>query len=202
MGRVRSIKWEECDFLPDDLDIFDDDSEEEGSFNESKVIPRFIVPNNQFMTILGPIDKSDKMHPVFNTLFVQADINFNFTKDMLEAISKLDGVEFVRAVTRYRFVIGVGRLFEPNEVRETVEKYLGVESTECASLVPDEVSEILNEIKGKVKPNEKWVVYIFPNGEHICKIDKSQEKIAEKLREFKILQEESNGMVFTNLENR
>ena len=48
-------------------------------------------------------------------------INFNLTDEIKDIISKQDGVEVLKVCSRYRFFIGVGRMFDFKDVRNGIE---------------------------------------------------------------------------------
>ena len=47
--------------------------------------------------------------------------NFNITEDVLTKLEELDGVEVLKVCSRYRFFVGIGRMFDFKEVRKTIE---------------------------------------------------------------------------------
>ena len=50
--------------------------------------------------------------------------NFNLTDHAKNILNKVDGVEILRICSRYRFFIGIGKMFEFNDVRATIEREL------------------------------------------------------------------------------
>lgn len=48
--------------------------------------------------------------------------NFDITKDIQSILDKIDGIEVLKVCSRYRFFIGVGRMFEFKNVRNLIEK--------------------------------------------------------------------------------
>lgn len=48
--------------------------------------------------------------------------NFNITADIKNRVAKVDGVEILKVQSRYRFFVGIGRMFEFSKVREDIEK--------------------------------------------------------------------------------
>lgn len=47
--------------------------------------------------------------------------NFNITKDVMDKLNKMEGVEILKICSRYRFFMGVGRMFDFNQVRQDIE---------------------------------------------------------------------------------
>lgn len=62
-----------------------------------------------------------------------ARTNFDLTTEMLLKVSLIPGVEKLIVLSRYRFFVGVGKLFNISDVRPAIEKILGkdqkIEST-------------------------------------------------------------------------
>lgn len=50
--------------------------------------------------------------------------NFNITEDTLDNLNKMEGVEVLKICSRYRFFIGIGRMFDFKEVRKSIEDSL------------------------------------------------------------------------------
>ena len=50
--------------------------------------------------------------------------NFNITPTMKNILDKVEGVEILKVCSRYRFFIGVGRMFEFGHVRKELEKLI------------------------------------------------------------------------------
>lgn len=50
--------------------------------------------------------------------------NFNLTEDIKDSLNKVDGVEVLKICSRYRFFVGIGKMFEFSDVRERIEKDL------------------------------------------------------------------------------
>ena len=47
--------------------------------------------------------------------------NFNLTEDIKESLNEVDGVEVLKICSRYRFFVGVGRMFDFSDVRKNIE---------------------------------------------------------------------------------
>ena len=48
--------------------------------------------------------------------------NFNITKSVKERLENVRGVEVLKICSRYRFFIGIGRMFDFSEVRKEIEE--------------------------------------------------------------------------------
>lgn len=59
-----------------------------------------------------------------------AHTNFDITERIKNAINKIEGVEVLKIYSRYRFFIGVGRMFDFKDVRKEIELQLISEEKE------------------------------------------------------------------------
>jgi len=50
--------------------------------------------------------------------------NFNITEEVKNKVNKIDGVEILKIHSRYRFFIGIGKMFDFKSVRQDIEKAL------------------------------------------------------------------------------
>ena len=50
--------------------------------------------------------------------------NFNLTEEIKDSLNKVDGIEVLKICSRYRFFVGIGKMFEFSDVRERIEKDL------------------------------------------------------------------------------
>ena len=50
--------------------------------------------------------------------------NFDLTEGIKKTLNKITGIEVLKICSRYRFFIGVGRMFDFSDVRKTVEEEL------------------------------------------------------------------------------
>lgn len=53
-----------------------------------------------------------------------AHTNFNITKDFRDKLNAAEGIEVLKICSRYRFFIGIGRMFDFTEVRKNIEKLI------------------------------------------------------------------------------
>jgi hypothetical protein len=53
-----------------------------------------------------------------------AHTNFDITEKIKNTINKIEGVEALKVYSRYRFFIGVGKMFDFKEVRKEIENRL------------------------------------------------------------------------------
>lgn len=94
-----------------DSDLDDDEDSQVGSVGNNLV----------FFTSLGPVPLTNENNPekLFN--FWVGHTNFDITHKVLNILKKAQGVEVLTIYTRYRFRIGVGKLFVPKNVMNEIE---------------------------------------------------------------------------------
>ncbi len=52
--------------------------------------------------------------------------NFNITPEIKDNLDDIDGVEVLKICTRYRFFLGIGRMFKFSDVRKDIEDQLNI----------------------------------------------------------------------------
>ncbi len=53
-----------------------------------------------------------------------AHTNFNLTENIKNKLDSIEGIELLKVFSRYRFLVGVGKMFEFSDVRKTIEDTL------------------------------------------------------------------------------
>jgi hypothetical protein len=208
----KQLMWESCDWIDDeDLEDEDDDKYNDG-YEESGVIKLLQMRHEEIIpTPFGPVNMSDVSSPIHNTKFFIGHLNFNLSKSVIMTINDVPGVEFLKIMSRYRFLIGVGLMFQPLDVQKMIEQKLGVfvsDELEKAMTVEqlgqdddeeeqenNEVQSAIDEVLSTVTKDSKWIAYVFPNGEHIIKVANTDEEIQSKKAEFEELANLSHGLV-------
>ena len=69
-----------------------------------------------------PEDLSNEIQMISNFDCWLGHTNFNITKSVKERLENVRGVEVLKICSRYRFFIGVGRMFDFSEVRKEIEE--------------------------------------------------------------------------------
>lgn len=101
-----------------DPEFYDDDGEsivgDQELLDES--IQFYKRPTRMIMTPMGMIPYTDNTasNKIFN-LWV-GHTNFNLTSDISKIIESFDGIETLDIFTRYRFRIGIGKLFKSSDI--------------------------------------------------------------------------------------
>lgn len=215
MSTQRKIVWEMLyDPLPEidnsDLDEVDEDDEEEGEhgFSETDGGPKlvFMGPNVPQIvpTPLGPAPLNDPLNPRRVYDFQVGHTNFALTLEDIEKIRNVAGVEII-LFTKYRFIIGCGKLFDVKSVKLAIQSELYglpyVYDT-LENVKNDQIREqIQNTIEEVSKNNKFWAIYVYPNGRVSTVLSNDEEvknngewiKMLAALREAK---QQSGGLLF------
>ena len=69
-----------------------------------------------------PEDLSNEIQMISNFDCWLGHTNFNITKSVKERLENVRGVEVLKICSRYRFFIGIGRMFDFSEVRKEIEE--------------------------------------------------------------------------------
>lgn len=87
--------------------------------------------NNSSMLLVGPmglIPVNERNIPGKTYNFWLMHTNFDITDKEVETLEKLAGIETLDVFTRYRCRLGIGKVFDEEEVKTEIEKQLGVTS--------------------------------------------------------------------------
>lgn len=99
---------------------FGDGYEEDSPESDDEQLPN--MPLRFMPTSMGAIPMTEYTQPskVFN--FWVGHTNFSITEEIYDLVEKVDGVEILDIFTRYRFRIGIGKLFSDGQVLRNINK--------------------------------------------------------------------------------
>lgn len=83
-----------------------------------------ILEQNESFVVAIPETLSNEIQLTTNFDCWIAHTNFDITEKIKSAINKIEGVEVLKIHSRYRFFIGVGKMFDFKEVRKEIENRL------------------------------------------------------------------------------
>ena len=92
--------------------------------------------------------------------------NFDITHTVQDILEETEGVEAIKVLGRYTFFIGVGKLFNPTDVRLNIENIL-TDTTHISSpeAVSNEISDAIESIKSQVSAKRYWSIFVSSVGE-------------------------------------
>ncbi|MFI5404975.1 MAG: hypothetical protein ACHQ1D_00530 [Nitrososphaerales archaeon] len=153
--KPRSIVWQP--WLDEDYTLNKpDDKEDDDKYQDSFMRPQFFVPE-MIRTPIGMFSPRDPLLPSKLFSCWVANTNFDIGTKEYNILMTTPGIEIIRIMSRYRFFLGVGKLFTFRDVRRQLNRDL------CGALSKeDEQDEKLFKEMEKVK---KWAVFLPNSGE-------------------------------------
>ena len=67
--------------------------------------------------------------------------NFNITTSIKDKLNEVNGIEVLNVISRYRFFIGIGKMFKFSEVRKDIENYILVKGETIESRIESSIKE-------------------------------------------------------------
>lgn len=198
----RIIQWEsqhlEIDTMTGKIRSPIENSFEEDYFNNSdNYIEQELKTENVISTPFGLWRVDDTMNPYKQFKLWMGNTNFTITKKVVDAIRTIPGIEILKVLTRYKFIVGVGQLFEFKDVRTAIEKALSCH-TELISLIKDDkVKQQVMDLQNQLSQYKKWAIYVFPNGQ-LDFTTSNEEDYNKKLGLFRQAVDYSNGILIEN----
>ena len=98
-----------------------DDEEEETEDYETEVYSG-TAANSQLPLLPISQQLMDDMAMLSNFECWIAHTNFDITRELKNKLNKVEGVELLKICSRYRFFIGIGKMFDFKEVRKNIEE--------------------------------------------------------------------------------
>ena len=175
---MRNISWEAWS---DEVDYGDD---EEFSLDINTIMIR---------TPLGLFSQDEPMSPgnMFECWIGHTD--FNITSSEVDRLNIVEGVEVLKIMSRYRFFIGVGKLFTFSSVRPLIESALKIGK----SFLSEPRSSTLEEVMEYLQDKERWIIYQEKDGTYSAM---STDKIFDPDydKKVKLLQELGSQNIITS----
>lgn len=122
---IASMILEELNPELDEMQEFED---EEGM---SQAQESFLVPKNFYETIA--------LMSRFDCWI--GHTNFNITTSIKDKLNEVDGIEVLNVISRYRFFIGIGKMFKFSEVRKDIENCILVKGETIESRIESSIEE-------------------------------------------------------------
>lgn len=158
------------DFEESENDVFADDEDDDGDFNPVNLkLPKVLI------TPMGPFKLDDSLNPFRHFEFWMGHCNFNLSPKVVSILEKTPGVEILKVLTRYTFVVGIGNMFDFHDVRENIEKQLLSPKKISSSIDNIEYKNILLDRYDRLSKNKYWAILILPDG----KIDEITSEIVD-----------------------
>jgi len=173
--------------LPDETHVqYDDDPQELRDEDIENVIS----------TPFGLWRVNDIMNPYKQFKMWMAHTNFTINAKIAATIKSVPGIEVLNIMTRYRFIIGVGELFNIRDVRVAIEKSLKCNNEEMGMIHNQSIKDEVKKLKDELGSYKNWAIYVFPNGQiDFATDDNGSAQFTEKLMIYKHAADHSTGIL-------
>lgn len=115
-ARVMFKKWKE--YFPDGLGGDDDDDDDDDVWQEDDGMQNGIIVAHQMQSPFGTSNLPD-INKLFN--FYVCSTNFAITTKMYQELNNnVEGVETLDKISPYKIRIGIGELFDEQEVKNSI----------------------------------------------------------------------------------
>jgi hypothetical protein len=134
---MKKIIWEKYENLVErqiDLSkeykdkIFPKAEEDDDSYKDNKIVVPGSENDDMSMFIPNNILSEIKLITLFDAWICHT--NFTISSKIIAQISKVPGVELLKPLTRYRFILSIGKAFDITEFRPKLNEVLGIENNE------------------------------------------------------------------------
>jgi hypothetical protein len=163
-------------------------------------------PFNMISTPIGFFHNEDVNRPDKQFDCWLGYTNFEITNQIKSEIERTEGIELLSILSRYRFFVGIGKLFTFNGwdgIRIKIESTITQtsEEEEQDSRICEETYEIIETIKTQVQTDKYWAIFVFPNGEYdYVSSNNMDENFIKKLSTFKLARDFSGGVIVSSEE--
>ena len=107
----------------------------------------------------------------------------------------------LKVLTRYRFFVGIAKMFDFKKVRVEIEKAACGKHlvNQEESILDPETRIVVDDIKSRISSQKLWAIYVFPNGQidYISSDHSNDPEYLDKLQVFKSAEEYSGGLLLT-----
>jgi len=193
--KIAWERWDEDVIEQEIVDNFYDLSQEDDDEEAVEDALAFLQKIPSLVTTpMGMYQLHDKMNIVNQFDCWMGYTNFDITKSVQDAIEKIEGVELLSVMTRYRFFLGVGKLFEFSSVRRLIEESL------CDLQLDEDTEEAVDIIREDISSDRYWAIFVTQAGEisYASTNSESDEDYLNKLSYYIKRKKKNGGFIFQN----
>lgn len=183
--------------MPNNVEMEIDEDEE----NIEELLANMPIDVTVYPTVvntpLGQFNVLDPMLPSRQFDCWIGHTNFPITKREFQIINeKVDGVEAFRVISKYKFFIGIAKLFNFRQVRQDLSHKICHKSNQDKGQADIEIDAI-REIMSKEKDIKQWAVLILNDGdiEYLKTKKEDDEEYENQLNELK---KRKDGLLITS----
>ena len=195
----KKIAWERWDedvieqeIVEDFYEQYEDEEDKEMAEDALSFLDK--IPS-LVTTPMGMYQLHDKMNVMNQFDCWMGHTNFDITKSVQSKVEKIEGVELLNVMSRYRFFIGLGKLFNFSDVRKSIEEAL------CDPFEMDEdVTETVKMIRDIVSEDKFWTIFVSREGDILySSTNKEDDKdYLNSLKSYNIQKNKFGGLILNN----
>lgn len=194
----KTIIWEDLNIQ---TDLETGMIEEISSDPEVTVMDKEMASEDQFfhsqieeiiMSPFGMYHVKDFFNPMRQYNWHMGHTNFNITQDVSDKLEEIEGIERLQIVSRYRFIMAIGKVFNPDNVKNSIYKVL-----DASPMLSGEAEHKMEEIKGIY---DKWCIHFISNEEWEYTTE-ADEDFESKVKSY-IENQKKNGGILINHETK
>lgn len=173
-------QWQNPLIDPDDNDD-DDDSDTDEEIEDIDEEHHHKYHGTVLVGPMGilPITEHNDISKSFN--FWVGHTNFNLDQQVVSTLENVEGVETLDIMTRYRFRVAIGQVFDTEDVLTNIENALQLSLT---APVPQPVNN-LDMLKLHLNSKYKyWAIFILPDNELDYKTGETQDSVQKKIATY------------------
>ena len=146
-------------------------------------------------TPMGMYQLHDKMNIMNQFDCWMGYTNFDITTSVQEVLESVEGVELLEVMSRYRFFLGVGKLFDFSDVRVEIEEAL------CdAAFLDNDTEETVEMIRDNISSDRYWAIFVCKSGEilYTSTNEDNDESYTKTLEHYKKRKNKNGGLIYQN----
>lgn len=179
-----TIIWED---LSIETDIIDGIIKESEDIDDDEFDSQMLEQEEIITSPFGVFKLKDFFNPMGQYNWFMGHVNFTLTQDIIRDLCRITGVEKILILSRYRFLVAFGKVFEDKEVKKNIQTFFGA--------TPPLSEEAIAKAKDLSQLYDRWAIY-FINDDNWWYADDTN--YDEKLIEFRKNQKDLGGLVVTH----
>lgn len=198
------IGWEEVDYKYDsvkqkwmidgeEFNLIEGDEEEESvGFDEDpseKILRQ--LPESELMvnSPFGMFEVKEAFNPLNHFNFWIGHTDFDIDHKFVSIVNKTIGIEGLKIMSRYRFLIAIGKMFTMTKVRAALELNLGI-----LKFSPS----VLQKKEELTSSGNDWMMYVYPDLKTFEYTSSSDKDFYSKIEHINQLNENQSGILLTS----
>ena len=198
----KTIAWEKWDesIIEEEMmeEVFEEEDADlvENALQLMNRIPKLVT------TPAGVFQLHDKMNVLAQFDCWMGYTNFDLTKQSEKILDAVEGIEMLTIISRYRFFIGIGKLFNFKNVRKTIELELcgEAEKSEDNDEMWTSSIETVQSIRSLISDDKYWAIFVSVDGEvqYASTNNDDDERYLSQLLMYEKTKKTLGGLIFQN----